>query len=315
MILAVLLQTRSISRTAKRVGLSQPTVSRALNQLRTALSDPLLVRSAGKMTITQRGVELAQPLEAWMAMTSAILRPPTFAPAMLNRGFTLAASDYGVLSVISPMLSAIRNAAPDCDIKVSPYSDDMFHKLAAGEIDIIVHGFAPDPSMAYARPLFAETQTMILRRNHPLARTREARVTLDDYLAWPHIAVSIGPDGYDHVDACLGDRSGERQILVRVPYFYAAADLIGDSDAVLTMPTRAAIRFARLHGLASLPAPEEITGFDYWALVHKRSVRDPATQWLIDMLAAHPAGEDAGPVTPPPVRLGQASMHEAECLS
>lgn len=251
------------------------------------------------MALTQRGVELARPLEVWMATASTILQPPTFTPGMLDRQFILAASDYGVLSVISPMLSVIRNAAPDCRIEVSPYSDDMFHKLASGEIDIIVRGFDPDPSVAYAHPLFAETQTVILRRNHPLDRARRARVPLDEYLAWPHIAVSIGPDGYDHIDACLAERQGERQVLVRVPYFYAAADLIGNSDAVLTMPTRAAMRFAKLHGLATLPAPEQIAGFKYWALVHERSVRDPATQWLIDMLAAPPIGDEASPVRPP----------------
>jgi DNA-binding transcriptional LysR family regulator len=286
MILAVLLQTRSISRAAKRMGVSQPTVSRALGQLRTALADPILVRSGGRMALTQRGAELAQPMEAWLATTSTLLQPSAFSPVALDRRFTIAASDYGVLSVISPVLCAIRAVAPDCRIEVAPYSEDMFQKLATGEIDVIVHGFEPDQSVTHARPLFRETQSVILRRDHPLLLSGANAVTLQSYLAWPHIGVSIGAEGYDHVDACLAKRSVERQVLVRVPYFYAAPDLIGSSDAILTMPTRAATRFAHLHGLACLAAPEEIAGFDYWALVHERSVRDAATQWLTDMLVA-----------------------------
>lgn len=268
--------------------MSQPTVSRALNQLREMLADPLLVRAGGGMSLTQRGVELAQPLEAWMATTSTILQPLTFTPAALDRCFVIAASDYGVLSVVGPVLPAIRADAPDCRIEVSPYSDDMFHKLAAGEIDIIIHGFEPDRSVADARPMFAETQSVVLRQGHPLTSVGTADVPLDDYLAWPHVAISIGADGYDHVSFCLADRAVERQVLVRVPYFYAAPDLIGASDAILTMPTRAATKFAQLHGLACLRAPKEILGFHYWALVHERSARDPATQWLIDRLASGP---------------------------
>ncbi|MEO7466104.1 MAG: LysR family transcriptional regulator, partial [Sphingobium limneticum] len=42
MTLSMLLQTRSVSRSAQRLGLSQPTVSRALGQLRQLLADPLL---------------------------------------------------------------------------------------------------------------------------------------------------------------------------------------------------------------------------------------------------------------------------------
>lgn len=282
----MLLQTRSVSRAAQRLGLSQPTISRALNQLRELLADPLLVRSAGKMTLTRRGVELARPLEEWMALTSTILQPQAFTPATLDRCFVIASSDYGVLSVISPMLPIIQAQAPGCRIEISAYSDDMFHKLAAGEIDIVIQGFEPDASIAYARPLFRETQSLILRQGHPLTFDGAGGVLLDDYLAWPHVAISIGASGYDHVRVCLGARNADREVLVRVPYFYAAADLIDGTDAVLTMPTRAATMFAQRHGFACLSAPDEIVGFDYWALVHERSIRDPATQWLVDRLAS-----------------------------
>jgi DNA-binding transcriptional LysR family regulator len=296
MILAVLLQTRSISRAAKRMGMSQPTVSRALGQLRATLADPLLVRSGGKMTLTQRAMELAQPLEDWLAATSTVLQPASFTPATLDRRFVVAASDYGVLSVINPAMRAVHAGAPGCRLEIAPYTQDMFHKLAVGEIDMVVHGFSSDRPMIHAHRLFAETQSIIVRRDHPLAQGGERDVPLDRYLEWPHIAVSIGPEGYDHVAHCLAGRSEARKVRIRVPYFYAACDLISSSDAILTMPTRAAIRFAHLYGLACLPAPEEIVGFDYWALVHERSVRDLAIRWLIGMLAATEAKAAALPV-------------------
>lgn len=290
MTLAILLQTRSVSGTARRLGLSQPTVSRSLGQLRKILADPLLVRSGGGMTLTRRGVELAAPLEEWLAITSTVLQPKEFIPFALDRSFLVAATDYGVLSVVSPILPAIADAAPGCRIEVSGYADNMFKKLASGEIDLIIYGFKPDESITHARHLFRETQSLIVRSGHPLAGGAADPLPLDDYLAWPHVAISIGAEGYDHVQFCLGDRGCDRHITVRLPYFYAAPDLIGASDAILTMPTRAATKFARLHGFSCLPAPVEIAGFDYWVLWHDRSARDPATQWLIGMLAAASEG-------------------------
>ena len=45
-VLATLYATRSVTRAAERLGLSQPTVSNALARLRQALGDELLVRSS-----------------------------------------------------------------------------------------------------------------------------------------------------------------------------------------------------------------------------------------------------------------------------
>jgi len=283
--LAILIQTRSVSQTAQRLHVSQPTTSRALHRLRQILGDPLLVRSAGGMALTQRSVELLKPLEEWLALTSTVLEPATFEPATLSRTFHVAATDYGVLSVISPVLTTVSRIAPGCRLEVEPYSDSMFTKLVSGETDLVIYGFKPDLSASHARHLFSETQSLIVRRGHPLASGGSAPVPLDSYLAWPHIAIRIGASDYDHVETCLGERSAERRVVTRIPYFYAAPDLIGESDAVLTMPTRAATRFAQLHGFARLPAPVEIEGFDYWVLWHERIARDPAALWLIDILA------------------------------
>lgn len=284
--LGILLQTRSVSRAAQRLGLSQPTVSRSLSQLRQLLADPLLVRSRGGMTLTRRGEELTKPLEEWMAMTSTILEPTSFEAAALDRSFRVAATDYGVLSVVSPALPAITKAAPACRIDVSAYSEDMFKKLASGELDLIIYGFQPDLSLCHSRHLFTETQSIIVRREHPLAsRDQTVPVSLDDYLEWSHVAIAIGEREYDHPQSCLGDRADERRVVARVPYFYAAPDLVGASDAILTMPSRAAQRFARSHGFRCLPAPDAISGFDYWVLWHERSARDPAVTWIVDALA------------------------------
>ncbi len=284
--LSILLQTRSVSRAAQRLGISQPTVSRALSQLRRLFSDPLLVRSGGGMALTPRGIELAQPLEEWLTLTSTVLEPGQFTASDLNRNFRVAATDYGVLSVVSPALPIIGKAAPSCRIDVTAYSNDMFKKLAAGELDLIIYGLEPDLSLAHSRHLFRECQSLIVGPGHPLLKRKLTdAVSLEEYLAWPHVALSIGDPHYDHVEFCLGERAFERRVVASVPYFYAAPDLIGASDAILTMPSRAAQKFALSHGFLRLPAPPEITGFDYWILWHERSARDPATLWLIDRLA------------------------------
>lgn len=250
------------------------------------LRDPLLVRSNGGMELTRRAEELAQPLERWHAMTLALLESSEFDPLQLDRRFRVASTDFGVLSVISPTLPLLAEAAPGVRIEVAPFTPDMAKKLAAGELDLIVTGHEPDLSIAHARHLFSETLSCVVRADHPLSvGDADAPLALEAYLDWPHIAISIG-DGYDHVQASLGASAARRNVIARVPYFYAAPDLVGSSDAILTLPTRAAQKFAAAHGFRRRPAPEQIPGFDYWALWHERSARDRATLWLVELLVA-----------------------------
>ena len=284
MTLSVLLQTRSVSRTAQRLGLSQPTVSRSLGQLRQMMADPLLVRSGNGMTVTRRALELAEPLENWLAMSSALLTPDRFDPRDLARTFRISSTDFGVLSVLTPALPQIKAAAPGCSIEISAFSHDMFKRLMTGELDLIISGLEPDLSLTHARYLFSETQSCVMSAAHPIAGLADQPLSLDDYLTWPHVAMAIGEQEFDHVDASLGERAAERSIMARLPYFYAAPDLLGFSEAILTLPTRAARRLAASHGLACFPAPPEISGFDYWLLWHERSARDPAILWLVDEL-------------------------------
>lgn len=295
--LAVLLNTQSVSKTAARLGLSQPTVSRALSELRRMLADPLLVRSGGGMILTTRGAELVGPLAEWAALTATVLQAPIFEPATMDRRFVVASSDYGVLSVILPALARINRIAPGCQVEVVSYSEDMFARLAAGGIDLLVYGRPHRATIARSRRLFTETMSLVVRTGHPLAVCGAGRVDLDRYLAWPHVAVSVGADGYDHVRHCLGDRTVDRHVLVRLPYHLAATEVIGDSDAIVTLPTRAAMRLAR-KGFVRLDAPAEIHGFDYWALSPARGGRDAGLEWLIEMLSAAGSTDSIGQPAP-----------------
>jgi len=284
--LAVLLQTRSVTGTARRLGLSQPTVSRSLAQLRRMLDDPLLVRTSTGMQRTPRADDLVVPVERWLASTTALLHPPRFDPATLDRCFRIASTDYGVLTVIAPALAAITAAAPGATIDIVPFSADMMHKLASGEIDLVITGLDPGPAVVHDRPLFTDSYACIMRADHALAGSAEP-VGLDAFLEWPHVGIVVSDLAVDGVEVRLGARSTERRVTVRLPYFHAAPALIAESDVLMTLPTRAARRFAATHALALRPAPIEVDRLDYRLLWHERNAHDPAAMWLANLLALH----------------------------
>ena len=54
----VLLNERSVSNTAERLGMTQPAVSLSLSRLRELFHDPLLLRSGRRMTPTNRALQI-----------------------------------------------------------------------------------------------------------------------------------------------------------------------------------------------------------------------------------------------------------------
>ena len=94
LVFEALLRERSVSRAAHDIGMSQPTVSRALNILRQMLKDELFVRSPGGMLPTAQARDLAPSIREVLARLQAIFEPANFVSASLTRTFRLAVSDH-----------------------------------------------------------------------------------------------------------------------------------------------------------------------------------------------------------------------------
>ena len=89
-----LIEERSVSRAAARIGLSQPALSNALARLHATFSDPLFTRTAHGMMPTARALELAAPIRSGlMQLRNALAVRPRFDPAVSNRSFRLAMTE------------------------------------------------------------------------------------------------------------------------------------------------------------------------------------------------------------------------------
>jgi DNA-binding transcriptional LysR family regulator len=73
--LDALLQERSVSGAARRLGRSQPAMSSALRRLRDYLNDPILVPLGRQLTLSPRARALLRPVREAMEGIHALLKP------------------------------------------------------------------------------------------------------------------------------------------------------------------------------------------------------------------------------------------------
>ena len=275
-VLRALLDTRSVSRAASTLGMSQPAVSRALARLRQQFGDRLLIKGGAAMTPTLFAERLAGPLSTLLSSTEAFLAGgPTFDPTTTDRIFRLATTDYGATAVLPAVLPMLKDAAPNAGLEVLSFGRDLFGMLADGQVDLALYSDDPVPDSLRTADLFVEDYASLIRLGHPAAANAvDGMIGLEDYLAHGHVLVTVFGGRSGVIDDALARLGLRRRIAMWLPYFATAALLVAKSDLILTLPRRAAEALAAPLGMLILRPPVEARPFGYRIVWHQRTHDD-----------------------------------------
>lgn len=289
--LDALLQEGSVSRAARRVGLSTPAMSHALARLRATLGDEVLVRAGRDMVPTQRASAMKEEVHEALSRARAVLTPHApFEARRLRREFRINATDH-VVTVLGTTLDTLaRQQAPEALLRFLPTAVDDAALLREGSIDLAVGIYATLPPELRTRVLFTDRFVCVLRKGHPAARRR---LDLETFLALDHLQVAPRgkPGGY--LDDLLAERGKRRRVTRAVPYFLSALQLVSESDAVLTISERVANRLGKTFGLVVLESPVALKPYALSLLWHPRQDSAPEHAWLRQLFVS--AAESAAP--------------------
>ncbi|VUS46847.1 LysR family transcriptional regulator [Klebsiella spallanzanii] len=278
--LDALLDERSVTRAATRLSLTQPAVSGMLTRLREAFNDPLFIRAPHGMVPTLRAQALASPVKQLLTDAEALLQPAVFEPLNADFTWTIAATDYALKAVIVPFIADLKPLAPGIRVRIIPESPaTLFAQTERGEVDIALltpHSTPPD---LHSRALYQEEYVCLMRADHPQAA---APLTLDLFCELEHVLVSWQGDSFRGVtDDALATLGRSRRVGLSVSSFLVLPEVLAVSDMIAVVPRRLA---KMASGMKIAPPPLAIPGFTKSMAWHERSHRDPAQQWLRELL-------------------------------
>lgn len=285
-----LLDERSVSRAAARVGLSQPAMSNALARLRGVFGDVLFQRTAGGMRPTPRAEQLRGPVRAGLAQLRRALEGDSgFDPATSVRRFRLAATDYAEWLLIGPLMRELNHRAPGVQIQLRRL-DRLFvapeAALRAGEVDLAI-GFFPDArsleSGSISETLLEEENVVIARRGHPLFR---GALSIEAFASAQHAAVIYRPEPWGLIDTELAARGHRRKLQLAVPHFLTVLRAVSQSDLIACVPERLARELGPLLRLAVKPMPFPLPPFHTRLVRHEHAAEDAALVWLRELIGA-----------------------------
>lgn len=280
--LDALMETRSVTRAAERLSLTQPAVSGMLTRLRDAFDDPLFIRSQRGVLPTPRAEALAAPLRQALIDIQALLTPESFVPANAVMTVTIAATDYAQKAVLLPFITLLRQEAPGIRISIRPVDvSALGQQMETGNLDMAL--ITPDMALdtMRSRTLFDETYVCIMRDGHPVA---DEQLTIDQFCTLDHALMSHdGSKFRGATDAALEEMGRSRRVVTVVPSFLVLIDLVRHSDLVAMVPRRLV---ADMTDLLIQPPPIHIPGFTKVLTWHERLQADAAQKWLRERLAS-----------------------------
>lgn len=291
-VLDALLETKSATRAAKLLSLSQPATSHALARLRTLFDDPLFLRTPRGLTPTPRAEALRPQLRlALDAIKQTLDAAPSFDPATARRVYEVCAEDYASSTLVPSLVAHLAKAAPNVDIFLRLPPDDVRAALEAGALDLAFGSARKGAQVVgiQSEMLYEERFVCLLRREHPLGRKP---LTFDRFCTLGHVLVTPqSTSRTSFLDELLAQRGRSRRVAVAVSHFLVAPMVVAQSDLVLTVAERLGRRAARELGLRVAPVPLDIFPFDIVMQWHPRHTHDPGHSFLREAMrvASHKA--------------------------
>jgi DNA-binding transcriptional LysR family regulator len=276
-----LYSTQSVTRAAEALGQSQPTVSIWLAKMRTALGDPLFVRTADGMLPTPRAEALMPTVrEVLGGLRRLSEASDAFSPATAQRRFAICMTDASHITLLPRLLAHVRALAPSVSLAASRIDANLAASLQGGEADLGL-GYLPGLDTGfYQQTLFAQDWICLVNAQHPrVSSDAPGHWNLCAYQREGHIGISAGT-GYQLMDEAVKAQHIERRIQLELPGFLGLSAILSTSDLVATLPRQIGETLARAAGLRALPCPFDIPGFtvkQYW---HARYHHDVASRWL-----------------------------------
>lgn len=281
--LDALLQEKNVTRAARRLGVTQPSVSAALGRLRRHFGDELLRRSGSRYELTTLAELLAtQTAPALLAVQRILDVAPSFDPSTSEREFTLMMSDYATTVFADSLAGFVAEQAPGVRLNIKEVN--AFAVSHAAEtlrsIDGILmpHGFIHDVP---ADTLWEDTWVCVVAADNPDVGES---LSMEELHRMPWVVSYNNATAYTPAVQQLRTIGIEPDIRVVTESFLALPFLVAGTDRIALLQARLADRLSKSADVRMLPCPWEVNPLVEAFWWHPAMHDEPAHAWLRESL-------------------------------
>lgn len=279
-----LMEERSVTHAADRLGITQPALSNTLNRLRETFRDPLFIRQRYGIAPTQFAENIAPTIAAALAQfDSLVLAQQEFRPEKANRQFTIAPNSYVELVLIPLLVARLHEKAPGIGLRIGAFGSDLTESgVMSGTTALALGRMVDPPDNLVVQHLMDEGLACVVRADHPDIGDRIDRA---QYERLQH--VNVLPPGRLRAGLfqALGKQSLRREVAVSVTHFMAVPEIIAVTDYCATLPRLICHQLRHDPRFKVLPTPVDLGTFPVEMAWHVRYRQDAAHRWLRSLIS------------------------------
>ena len=273
-----LFDERNVTRASKKIGITQPAMSNALNRLRYLVKDELFIRGPKGMRPTPRAVELSIPVNGALSNLEFALSTINFNPQTAEKLYRISISDDVAPLIVPNLVSFLQKKSPKSSLRVrSEQGSAAIKLLDSNDIDFAIGRFEIVPNRFGFIELFIENYVCMMNKSHKLSKEKDFN---EQYLSSKHLRVA--PDGAPTapIDRSLSQLNLEREIFVRIDLITMAPLILKNSDLILTLPSKTAQRMANNYGFIIVDLPIELEKRKTKLIWHNELSSHPSFDWI-----------------------------------
>ena len=166
----------SFSRAAERLYRTQPAVSLAIRKLEESLGQPLFVRGARPVRMTDAGNLLRDYAERLLNLRDEVKKGLLELEGLKRGELSLGVNESSIHALL-PALAHYREAHPGVQVRLHRmFSRDIPHEVSNYRLDLGAVSFVPRDPQLLATEILKDELTLVVPPKHPLAKRREVEI-------------------------------------------------------------------------------------------------------------------------------------------
>jgi DNA-binding transcriptional LysR family regulator len=245
----------------------------------------LLVRASSGLVRTVRGEELHARLPSTLDGIRDVIASHRFTPEEARSVVRMAMPDHQAFVLLPPLVSEPSVGARRLELITEPLAPGALKRLENGEIQFAVGQLGDAPAGFFRRTLYTDRYACLVRHGHPITAAA-GEWTRDAYYSHRHATIAFSTENeygevFDGLCKILPDRES-----VIAATTMAAPMMVTETDLILTLPHRVAVKIAAMLPLAIVDLPVEIPPYELSLVWHERSHRNAEHTWMRSKIAA-----------------------------
>jgi DNA-binding transcriptional LysR family regulator len=173
-------QTGSVSQAAQKMGLNQSTVTLQIQSLERDLKTQLLDRTRKNLKPNQDGEVFYQMVAYYLNGIDSLYEEFLNKKSQLSDTINIATHNIAISHLLPPHIKKFQEQYPDVNIGIKNISyDEAIKRLSNDEVDFILYPDVNPPSEFFSQVCFAYNPTLVMHKDHPLAK-RRGEIALED---------------------------------------------------------------------------------------------------------------------------------------